>query len=193
MGGSPGRWPPRRGYLLHYRAVSCQPSQCSNGASSTFRVITGAETCAGGGRDRRQCREDQGAAAPREAQLANWVGESLVPMDCLGCLASRDVPVPGQLSLVKQGVGLGKGTQDRRCCGGPGSGKVHGQHRGSRGVTPGQSAAETLGAVMLAVVETHLKASESGLENGCGCSPPPATGGHCSVTVNIHVVTLPRI
>lgn len=73
MGGSPGRWPPRRGYLLHYRAVSCQPSQCSNGASSTFRVITGAETCAGGGWDQRQCREDQAAAAPGEGWPANWV------------------------------------------------------------------------------------------------------------------------
>lgn len=73
MGRSPGRWPPRRGYLLHYRALSCQPSQCSNGASSTFRVITGAETCAGGGWDQRQCREDQVAAAPGEGWPANWV------------------------------------------------------------------------------------------------------------------------
>lgn len=55
---------------------------------------------------RRQCREDQGAAVSREGWRAGRLGEGgLVPMDHLGCLASRDVPVPGQHSLVKQGVG----------------------------------------------------------------------------------------
>lgn len=109
MGGSPGRWPPRRGYLLHYRAVSCQPSRCSNGASSTFRVITGAETCAGGGRDRRQCREDQVAAAPREG-LTGQLGEGRPGACGLSRLPGESgCPVPGQLGLVKQGVGLDRG------------------------------------------------------------------------------------
>lgn len=41
-----GYWP-RRGCISPIiKAVSRQPSQRSNGASSTFRVITGAETCA---------------------------------------------------------------------------------------------------------------------------------------------------
>lgn len=41
-----GYWPRRGGISPIIKVVSRQPSQCSNGASSTFRVITGAETCA---------------------------------------------------------------------------------------------------------------------------------------------------
>lgn len=108
-------------------------------------------------------------AAPRQGWLANYVKEGLVPMDCPGCLASLDVPVSGQLSLVKQGVVLNRGDQGRGCCG------------GSRGVRPRQSTAalifaRTLGAVFrpeLVVLKTHLQASDSGLENGYGCSSPP--------------------
>lgn len=112
-----------------------------------------------------------------------------MPMDCPGCLVGWDVPVSGQLSLVKQGVRL---IGDTKAGGAVVAGEVENRwHEGSRGVRPSQSTAalifaKTLGAMLgpeLAVVETHLKASDSGLENGCGCSPSPtALSGYCSLT-----------
>lgn len=66
-----------------------------------------------------------------------------------------------------------------RWCGGPGNGEENRRHKGSRRVKSSQSPAalifaKTLGAVLRpepAVVETHLKASDLGLQRGCGCSP----------------------
>lgn len=123
MGGSPGRWPPRRGYLLHYRAVSCQPSQCSNGASSTFRVISGAETCAGGGRDRRQYKGGPGCGCSRRG-LAGQLGEGPVPMDCPGCLSSVGMSLSLCSCTWSSCMWHSVGRQSRRCCGGLGSGKA---------------------------------------------------------------------
>lgn len=152
MGGSPGRWPPRRGYLLHYRAISCQPSQCSNGASSTFRVISGAETCAGGGRDRRQYKGGPGCGCFRRG-LAGQLGEGLVPMDCPGCLSSVGMSLSlcscTWSSCVWDSVGRPK--QEVLRWTGMWDGKPH---KGSRGVKPSSSAAALIFTKTLAQSHT---------------------------------------